>query len=87
MQIQCPCTDAAWLERGLLVELLLQPLIGVVDAQLLKAVLLKALKAIDIQDAEGQLALALALCQGCVDAADQVAEEGSIDGLCQRISA
>ena len=39
----------------MLVELLLQPFIGQVDAQLLKAVLLEALKAIDVQDANGTL--------------------------------
>ena len=36
----------------LLVELLLQPLICIVDAQLLKAVLLEAFKPIDIQDTQ-----------------------------------
>ena len=54
---------AAWLVhmtgRGVLVELLLKPLVGIVDAQLLKAVFLEALKAVDVQDAEGQLALPL----------------------------
>ena len=42
------------------VELLLQALIGIVDAQLLKAVLLEALKAIDIKNAQGGLSLLLA---------------------------
>ena len=42
--------------EDVLVELLLQALIGQVDAQLLKAVLLEALKAVDIQDADGVLA-------------------------------
>ena len=37
----------------MLVELLLQALIGQVDAQLLKAVLLEALKPVDVQDANG----------------------------------
>ncbi len=41
--------------EDMLVELLLQPLIGQVDAQLLKAVLLEALKAVDIQYANGTL--------------------------------
>ena len=42
------------------VELLLQALIGIVDAQLLKAVLLEALKAVDVQYAQGGLSLFLA---------------------------
>ena len=84
----CPC---AWVsrhaqhERGVLVELLLKPLIGIVDAQLLEAVLLEAFKAVDVQDAEGQLALPLAFRQGCVDAADQVSKQSSIDCLGQCI--
>ncbi len=41
--------------EDVLVELLLQALIGQVDAQLLKAVLLEALKAVDIQYANGAL--------------------------------
>ena len=41
--------------EDVLVELLLQALIGQVDAQLLKAVLLEALKAIDVQYANGTL--------------------------------
>lgn len=41
--------------EDMLVELLLQPLIGQVDTQLLKAVLLEALKAVDVQDANGTL--------------------------------
>lgn len=39
----------------MLVELLLQALVGQIDAQLLEAVLLEALKAIDVQDANGTL--------------------------------
>ena len=53
------------------VELLLQPLICIVDAQLLKAVLFEALKAIDVQNAERGLCLLLAHGQGCVDAINQ----------------
>ena len=41
--------------EDMLVELLLQALIGQVDAQLLKAVLLEALKPVDVQDANGAL--------------------------------
>ncbi len=41
--------------EDMLVELLLQALIGQVDAQLLKAILLEALKAVDIQYADGAL--------------------------------
>ncbi len=48
----------------MLIELLLQALIGQVDAQLLEAVLLEALKAVDIQDADGVLAtLATRACR------------------------
>jgi hypothetical protein len=38
-------------------ELLLQALIGVVDAQLLKAVGVKRLKSIDVKDGDGQVGL------------------------------
>lgn len=41
-------------------ELLLQPLVGVVDAQLLKAVARELLKAVDVQDGDGQPAALLA---------------------------
>lgn len=41
------------------VELLLQALIGVVNAQLLEAVLLEALEAVDVQNAEADVAGAL----------------------------
>ena len=41
--------------EDVLVELLLQALIGQIDAQLLKAVLLEALKAVDVQYANGAL--------------------------------
>lgn len=43
--------------EDMLVELLLQPLVGKVNTQLLEAVLLEAFKAIDIQDADGVLTL------------------------------
>ena len=46
------------------VELLLQALVGLVDAQLLEAVLLEALEAVDVQDAQADAACALvANCQ------------------------
>ena len=49
------CTTGSYLLalEDVLVELLLQALIGQVDAQLLKAVLLEGLEAIDIQNADG----------------------------------
>ena len=54
-----------------LVELLLQPLIGQVDTQLLKAVLLEALKTVDVQDANGALRALPRTCskgsQACSD--------------------
>lgn len=46
--------------NALPVELLLEALIGIVDAQLFKTVLLEALKAIDVQDAERGFGLLLA---------------------------
>lgn len=47
------------------VELLLQALVGQVDAELLKGVLVKGLEAIDVQDADAALgALAGACSQG-----------------------
>ena len=48
--------------EDMLIKLLLQSLIGKVDAQLLKAVLLEALKAIDIQDANRVLPLMPLAC-------------------------
>ena len=41
--------------EDMLVELLLQALIGQIDTQLLKAVLFEALKAVDVQDANSAL--------------------------------
>ena len=49
--------------EDMLVELLLQPLISKVDAQLFKAVLLEAFKAVDVQDANGVLTLLALTCQ------------------------
>ena len=49
--------------EDVLVELLLQALIGQVDAQLLKAVLLEALKAIDVQYANGTLRALTRTCR------------------------
>ena len=48
----------------MLIELLLQALIGQVDTQLLKAVLLEAFKAVDVQDADRALR---ALPRACND--------------------
>ena len=50
------------------VELLLETLVGIVDAQLLEAVLLEALEAVDVQNAEAHITRALvAHCQRHVD--------------------
>ena len=46
----CSPAGALALEH-VLVELLLQALVGQIDAQLLEAVLLEGLKAVDVQDA------------------------------------
>ena len=48
--------------EDMLVELLLETLIGQVDAQLLKAVLLEALKAVDVQDANAAVGLRPLAC-------------------------
>ena len=48
--------------EDMLVELLLQPFIGEVDAQLLKAVLLEAFEAIDVQDADAAMSLRPLTC-------------------------
>ena len=48
--------------EDVLVELLLEALIGQIDAQLLEAVLLEALKAIDVQDANAAVGLRPLAC-------------------------
>mmetsp|Transcript_18537 Transcript_18537/g.55887 ORF Transcript_18537/g.55887 Transcript_18537/m.55887 type:complete len:300 (-) Transcript_18537:1458-2357(-) len=64
------------------VELLLQALVGVVDAQLLEAVLLEALEAVDVQDGQAGAAGALVTHrQRLVDLVHQPPEERCIDGL------
>lgn len=51
--------------KDVLVELLLQALVGQVDAQLLEGVLLEALKTVDVQDAYDPVA---ALPRSCIGA-------------------
>jgi hypothetical protein len=60
-------------------KVVLEVLVGVVDAKLLKAVLLEVLKAEDVEDRDGR-ALA-ALEDDLVDALDEPAEEGVVEGL------
>ena len=52
--------------EDMLIELLLKALIGQIDAQLLEAVLLEALKAIDVQDANCALRTLPRSCNGRV---------------------
>ena len=66
------------LGEGVGVELLLQLLVGEVDAQLLEGVGLEYLKAEDVQHADRGAALA---ADGGVDAKHQVVEEVRVDGL------
>ncbi len=58
----------------MLVELLLQALIGQVDTQLLEAVLLEALKAIDVQDANGTIRALPRTCKVCNAASAELQE-------------
>ena len=58
----CRAEDLFALE-DMLVELLLQPFVGQVDAELLEAVLLEALETVDVQDAYGVLALLSLACK------------------------
>ena len=61
---QCEVAGADLLAlEDVLVELLLQALIGQVDAQLLKAVELEALKAVDVQDADVAVAARPGACR------------------------
>lgn len=69
--------------RDLPVEELLQPLVGVVDAQLLEGVVCKALEAVDVQDAELVAGGAGLRGQGVVDLPDHCPEEVAVDSLCQ----
>ena len=68
-----------------MVELLLEFLVGVVDAELLKAVLLEHLKAIDVQDADGGVAL-LGGAEGVVEAGHRPLKEVDVEVLGQTIS-
>lgn len=48
--------------EDMLIELLLQPLIGKIDTELLKAVFLKALKTVDVQNTYGVFPLLSFAC-------------------------
>jgi hypothetical protein len=65
------------------VELLLQALIGVVNAELLKAILHEALKAVDVQDGQAGARHLLADGQERVDARDQPPEQRCVHSLGQ----
>lgn len=67
------------------VELLLQALIGVVDAQLLKAVVVEAFEAIDVQYGKGCVRAGPAVRKGLVDSGHQPAKESRVEGLCQSV--
>ncbi len=64
-----------------MVEKLLQLLVGVVDAQLLKAVEVENLKASNIQDANEAGSLTLGAVQGSVDPGHDPLEEPLVSGL------
>eukprot|EP00955_Chlamydomonas_euryale_P027275 287656-Chlamydomonas_euryale.AAC.1 len=67
-------------------ELLLQPLVSVVDAQLLKAVGLKLLKAVDVQYGHAVAGCGLAGVQLGVDALHDPGERGGVDRLGERVA-
>ena len=50
----------------MLIELLLKALVGQVDAQLLEAVFLEALKPVDVQDADAALRLCSLPCSSAL---------------------
>ena len=68
-----------------LVELLLKLLIGVIDAELLEAVGLERLEAVDIQHPDEPVHL-LAGLEALVDAGDDVGEYLGVNVLRQRVS-
>ena len=68
------------------VELLLQALVGVIDAELLEAVLHEAFKAVDVQDGQAGAGHLLAHGQECVDARDQPPEQRRVHRLGQRVA-
>ena len=70
------------LREGVAVELLLQPLVGEVDAELLEGVGLEDLEAEDVEHADRRAALA---ADGRVDAAHEVVEDVGVDGLGERL--
>ena len=77
-----PCKKCAHL-KDMLHKELLQILVGVVDAQLLEAVVLEVLEAEDVEDADG-LAVGAALprlVDGVVDLVDDPDEEAAVDAL------
>lgn len=74
----------------MLVELLLQALVGQVDAELLKAVLLEGLEAVDVQDADRALVAALLCAAKCadlaVDGSHKPIKEPRVQVLGQRVA-
>ena len=73
--------------EDMLVELLLQALVGEVDAQLLKAVLLEGLEPVDVQDPDRALG-ALPAAQRAdlaIDGCNQPVKQAGIEVLCQRV--
>ena len=64
------------------VELLLQPLVGEVDAELLERILLEDLEAEDVEHADRDAALP---ADGAVDAQDEVVKERRVGRLRERL--
>lgn len=69
----------------MLVEVLLQLLIGQVDAELLKVILLEALKAVDVQHAHQGGGCGV-LPNGGVDLGHKPVKHPGVDGLGQRVT-
>ena len=67
------------------IELLLQLLVGIVDAKLLEAVDVKGLKAVDVKDTNEAVGLA-AGPEGLVDVQHDPVEEVGVDALGQGIT-
>ena len=69
----------------MLVEKLLQALVGVIDAELLKRVDLEVLKAKDVEHADKQTR-GPGRGDDLVERGDNVAEQGAVDGFGKRIA-
>ena len=75
-----------FLLEHVLVEVLLELLVGEVDAKLLKGVRLERLKAVDVEDADEGVALGI-LTDAFVDLGDEPVEQPGVERLCERVPA